>query len=104
MASHAGFAFDRRRREQQGRCMQSIRERLLEFFAQHIHPNREAYDRELAEKRRRGEAWQPSSVVERLKPVARAAGLWNLFLPRSERSPEGLRNVEYAALCEIMGH
>jgi acyl-CoA dehydrogenase len=41
--------------------------------------------------------------VEELKPKARAAGLWNLFLPFSERVPEGLSNLEYAPLCEIMG-
>jgi len=41
-------------------------------------------------------------VVEELKPKAREAGLWNLFLPVKEAS-EGLSNVDYAPLCEIMG-
>ena len=40
-------------------------------------------------------------IVEELKPLARAAGLWNLFLPAAE--PGGLTNLEYAPLCEIMG-
>ncbi|NBT01081.1 MAG: acyl-CoA dehydrogenase, partial [Betaproteobacteria bacterium] len=44
-----------------------------------------------------------TTVVESLKPKAREAGLWNLFLPRSTRVPEGLNNLEYAPLCEIMG-
>ena len=41
--------------------------------------------------------------MEELKPLARKAGLWNLFLPHSKRAPEGLSNLEYAPLCEIMG-
>jgi acyl-CoA dehydrogenase len=45
----------------------------------------------------------PSRLIGELKPKARAEGLWNLFLPRSARAPEGLSNLEYAPLCEIMG-
>src|SRR5207237_7175272 len=49
-----------------------------------------------------GDRWQPAPIVESLKPKARAAGLWNLFLPDSDRGA-GLTNLEYAPLCEIMG-
>ncbi|HET9105992.1 MAG TPA: acyl-CoA dehydrogenase family protein [Steroidobacteraceae bacterium] len=46
--------------------------------------------------------WRIPSILEALKAQARAAGLWNLFLPESPRGP-GLTNVEYAPLCEVMG-
>src|SRR5690606_18515459 len=83
--------------------VQALRERLLSFMDEHIYPNEARHDAEIDENRRAGNAWQPVKVVEELKPLARKAGLWNLFLPHSERVPEGLSNVEYAPLCEIMG-
>ncbi|HEX8764239.1 MAG TPA: acyl-CoA dehydrogenase family protein [Candidatus Acidoferrum sp.] len=70
---------------------------LLSFMDQHIYPNEQRHHEE-AERNR----WQPTRVIEELKPKARAAGLWNLFLPGSEDGA-GLTNLEYAPLCEIMG-
>ncbi|MBY0234141.1 MAG: acyl-CoA dehydrogenase family protein, partial [Burkholderiaceae bacterium] len=58
---------------------------------------------EVEANRRAGDAWVPTRLIEELKPLARQAGLWNLFLPKSTRAPEGLSNLEYAPLCEIMG-
>jgi alkylation response protein AidB-like acyl-CoA dehydrogenase len=46
--------------------------------------------------------WQVPQIVEDLKEKAKAAGLWNLFLPESDRGA-GLTNLQYAPLCEIMG-
>ncbi|RZJ13507.1 MAG: acyl-CoA dehydrogenase [Rubrivivax sp.] len=80
-----------------------MREQLLAFFDAHIYPNEQRYLEEVDANRRAGNAWQATKVIEELKPKARAAGLWNLFLPRSDRAPEGLSNLEYAPLCEIMG-
>lgn len=77
--------------------------KLLAFFDQHIYPNEARYLAEIQANRQSGSAWIPTRVIEELKPLARAAGLWNLFLPRSARVPEGLSNLEYAPLCEIMG-
>jgi acyl-CoA dehydrogenase len=77
--------------------VQKLRERLLAFMDEHIYPNEERWEREVRER-----GWEPVPVVEELKPVARAAGLWNLFLPASEHGA-GLTNLEYAPLCEIMG-
>ena len=85
------------------RC-EDLRERLLSFMDTHVYPNERRYKDEVDRNgRERGNRWIPTEVVEELKPVARAAGLWNLFLPKSSRAPEGLSNLDYAPLCEIMG-
>jgi alkylation response protein AidB-like acyl-CoA dehydrogenase len=75
-------------------------ERLERFMDQHIYPAEETYAQQLAE----GDRWQPLAVIEDLKPLAKEAGLWNLFLPKNYApfSP-GLSNLEYAPLAEIMG-
>ena len=83
--------------------VQEMRERLLAFFDAHIYPNERRFFEEVETNRRAGNAWIPSRLIESLKPLAREAGLWNLFLPMSSRAPEGLSNLEYAPLCEIMG-
>jgi len=80
----------------------ALRSRLSAFFDEHIFPNEQRYLEEIEIARRNGDAWQPSQVIERLKPLAQQAGLWNLFLPDSGRGAS-LTNVEYAPLCEIMG-
>src|SRR5215510_8940600 len=80
-----------------------LKSQLRRFFDAHIYPNEAAYAREVAENRRLGKPFTALELIESLKPKARAAGLWNLFLPRSSRAPEGLSNLEYAPLCEIMG-
>ena len=83
--------------------VQSMRARLLAFMDQHIYPNERRFLEEIAANRAAGDAWVPTKLVEELKAKARAEGLWNLFLPNSPRAPEGLTNLEYAPLCEIMG-
>jgi len=83
--------------------VRELQARLLKFFDQHIYPNEKVYEAEVAQNRRNGDAFVPTRIIEDLKVKARAAGLWNLFLPHSPRAPEGLSNLEYAPLCEIMG-
>ncbi len=83
--------------------VQEMQARLLAFFDDHIYPNERRFFAEVEANRRAGNAWVPTTLIEELKPLARAAGLWNLFLPKSSRAPEGLSNLEYAPLCEIMG-
>ena len=83
--------------------VKEMQAKLLAFMDEHIYPNENVFHEEVAANRAKGNAWVPTKIVEELKPKARAAGLWNLFLPKSKRAPEGLSNLEYATLCEIMG-
>jgi acyl-CoA dehydrogenase len=77
--------------------VKSLEQRLRAFMDEHIYPNEKRYYQEIELDR-----WSPTKVIEELKPKARAAGLWNLFLPHDENGA-GLSNLEYAPLCEIMG-
>jgi acyl-CoA dehydrogenase len=77
--------------------VKELRRRLLAFMDEHIYNNEQRFDEEVKRDR-----WKPTRVMEELKPKARAAGLWNLFLPDKEYGA-GLTNLEYAPLCEIMG-
>ncbi|MEJ7623408.1 MAG: acyl-CoA dehydrogenase family protein [Pyrinomonadaceae bacterium] len=69
--------------------------RLQAFMVEHIYPNERVYLDEINSSDR----WEPSELIEKLKEKAKAAGLWNLFLP----DVSGLSNVEYAPLAEAMG-
>src|SRR6202451_3870797 len=75
-----------------------LQKRLAAFMDAHVYANEAKYQEHCSGPDR----WQPAPIVEELKPKARAAGLWNLFLPASEHGA-GLTNLEYAPLCEIMG-
>jgi acyl-CoA dehydrogenase len=79
--------------------VRALQDRLSRFMDEHIYPNEHAYEAALEAGPSR---WQPPALLEDLKQKARAAGLWNLFLPAHEH-PDGLTNLEYAPLCEIMG-
>jgi len=78
--------------------VKALQKKLQGFMDEHIYRNEQRFEKETEQ----GDRWQPSRIIEELKPKARAAGLWNLFLPESEDGA-GLTNLEYAPLCEIMG-
>ncbi|MGI4815275.1 MAG: acyl-CoA dehydrogenase family protein [Janthinobacterium lividum] len=78
--------------------VKALQERLLRFMDQYVYPA----EAEFASHAMSDDAWHESPVMERLKGLAKAEGLWNLFLPDAEHGP-GLTNLEYAPLCEIMG-
>jgi len=77
--------------------VKDLQKRLTAFMDEHIYPNERRFEIEIATDR-----WSPTKIIEELKPKARAAGLWNLFLPDHDGGA-GLTNLEYAPLCEIMG-
>jgi acyl-CoA dehydrogenase len=95
---------------------QELQQRLAAFMAEHVYPNEARWQQELDAHTAAGRRWTPLPLIEELKPRARAAGLWNLFLPPSAaglHAPEagtdtrhlgaGLSNQEYAPLAEMMG-
>ena len=77
---------------------QELRDKAFAFMDEHIYPNEERF---YAEAEALG-PWKVFPVVEELKPKARTAGLWNLFMPDTVHGV-GLSNLDYAPLCEIMG-
>ena len=78
--------------------VKDLQRRVTAFMEEHVYPNEAKY----REHCQGSNKWKAVPVIEELKPKARAAGLWNLFLPASEHGA-GLTNLEYAPLCEIMG-
>ena len=72
----------------------ALADRLERFMQERVYPNEKAL--------KDTQGWEPAPLVETLKAEARAAGLWNLFLPDAEHGA-GLSNYDYAHLCEIMG-
>ncbi|MBJ18042.1 MAG: acyl-CoA dehydrogenase [bacterium] len=80
------------------KCKNAL-DRLRGFMDEHIYPNEAEY---WAQHDALEDRWQTPPMMEDLKTRAREAGLWNLFLPRSEAGP-GFSNLDYAPLCEEMG-
>src|SRR5262249_15144570 len=66
-------------------------------MAEHVYSNQEKWQAHVTSDRR----WEPVPIIEELKAKARAAGLWNLWQPKTHGGT--LSNLEYAPLCEIMG-
>jgi acyl-CoA dehydrogenase len=81
---------------------QELQQRVAAFMAEHVYPAEQRYFDEIEANTRAGRRWTPLALIEELKAKARAASLWNLFLPESEYGA-GLKNQEYAPLAEIMG-
>ena len=79
--------------------VEDLRAKVGRFMDDHVYPNERTFEEQLASGPDR---WQIPPILEELKDEAKAAGLWNLFLPESEHG-YGLTNLEYAPLSEIMG-
>ena len=94
---------------------QDLQARISAFMAEHVYPAEARYHAEIEANTAAGKRWTPLQVIEELKPKARAAGLWNLFLPphadgagnggdkRAAEFTFGLSNQDYAPLAELMG-
>lgn len=74
-----------------------LQQKLQAFLDEHVTPNERLYHEQVEANR-----WGQPAIMEELKERAKAAGLWNLFLPESGHGA-GLTNLEYAPLCEMMG-
>jgi alkylation response protein AidB-like acyl-CoA dehydrogenase len=83
-----------------GQKAKDLQARLLEFAKTECLPGERVFADQLA---KANDRWAPVPVMEELKKKARERGLWNLFLPESQNGA-GLTNLEYAPLCEVMGH
>jgi alkylation response protein AidB-like acyl-CoA dehydrogenase len=83
------------------------RDRVVAFMAKHVYPAVDTYNKQM--EAFGGNRWQVIPILEDLKPKARKEGLWNLFLPPSDKHDEGdfhgagLSNLEYALCAEEMG-
>ena len=75
-----------------------LRDDILDFIDKNIVPNERVYTEQI----NAGDRWQPTQIMEDLKARAKKRGLWNFFLPHSERGA-GLNNLDYSHLAEIMG-
>ena len=73
--------------------------RITAFMEEHVYPAEPVFERQLEAA---ADRWNELPIMTELKAKARAAGLWNLFLPK-RHFPDALTNLEYAPLCEIMG-
>ncbi|HZP87496.1 MAG TPA: acyl-CoA dehydrogenase family protein [Burkholderiales bacterium] len=78
--------------------IKQLQARVSAFMDEYIYPNEEKMYAQIAE----GNRWKTPPLMEMLKEKARAAGLWNLWQPKDHGGT--LTNLEYAPLCEIMGH
>ena len=74
-------------------------EQLTDFMNKFVYPNEATFHQQLESS---SDRWTVPPVMEDVKAKAKERGLWNLFLPESERGA-GLTNLEYAPLCEVMG-
>ncbi|GAC1672328.1 MAG: acyl-CoA dehydrogenase family protein [Ktedonobacteraceae bacterium] len=76
-----------------------LRKRVSDFMEHSIYPNQQKYHAQIAAS---GDPHHHAEIVDEMKSLARAQGLWNLFLPDGQYGA-GLSNLEYAPLAEIMG-
>jgi acyl-CoA dehydrogenase len=77
-----------------------LRDELTAFMEEHVYPAEPVYRQQLLDS---GDPHAHPEVMEELKAEARRRGLWNLFLPHKTQWTDGLNNLDYAPLAEVMG-
>jgi acyl-CoA dehydrogenase len=77
-----------------------LKDTLDLFMTEEVYPGEKVYRQQMADS---GDPHFHPPVLEALKQEAKARGLWNLFLPHRTRWTDGLSNLDYAPLCEILG-
>ncbi len=77
----------------------ALQTQVSNFMNRHIYPNQKTYQNQIAAS---GNPHHHAEIIDELKQQAKTQGLWNLFLPDHEYG-EGLTNLEYAPLAELMG-
>ena len=94
---------------------QELQAKLLRFMDDHIYPNEGRFFAEIEANTKAGKRWTHLAMIDELKVMAKAQGLWNLFLPPTAGGAHaaanshageyavGLSNQDYAPLAEIMG-
>merc|ERR1712166_1366007 len=89
----------------------SLKQRLHSFMVDHIYPNEQRFLKESKEIGERSNQWTHPPVLIELMKTAKAANLWNMFLPVDSAAAAGeqgklgygLTNRQYAEICEILG-
>ena len=79
---------------------EALRTELLDFMDTHVYPAEAVHHQQIVDS---GDPHTHPPIMEELKVEARKRGLWNLFLPHKTKWTEGLSNLDYAPLAEIMG-
>jgi len=78
---------------------EEYRRRVAAFMDEHVYPNEELAERQVIAS---GNEHHEPEIVTELRKKTKADGLWNLFMP-DEKYGKGLKNAEYAPVCEMMG-
>ena len=68
--------------------VKNLQQRLNAFMDQYVYPAEAVFEAQMDAARESGNRWQPVPLIEELKARAKAAGLWNLFLPESNSAPD----------------
>jgi len=83
--------------------VKALQGKLARFMDEHVYPNERRFKDEVGANRAKGNPWVPTKLIEELNRSARRRALESFSCRAPPRAPEGLANLEYAPLCEIMG-